>query len=375
LRREILEDIHKGHLGITKCHERAKLTVYWPGYQGQITDMIEGCTPCQENMRANDKTILEPFEIPSYPMQTISMDLFHHDGKEYFLTIDRYSKWPSCYEIKQSTSKNIIDILKRQFLDFGTPESCICDNASYFTSFEFKSYMEVAGVKLITVSPYTSRSNGLAERTIQTVKSCLTKSHQTGQTLFDVIKALRTTPIGSGLPAPSVLLQGRNLRDNLNFNPTQLRIQSIDHKAVEKALRKRQSNIINNTTKPTKFQFIEGMSIWVKTGHRHWSEGKVIGHAQTPRSYFVEVNGKVVRRNQTDLRSRNANLQSREPIVYDINKGFNSSEPRRMGANQTGIIPNAPDQVKPSADPTGWRRSSRITRSPDKLNYSKLGGT
>ena len=98
LRRLMLQEIHKGHLGITKCHERAKNTVYWPGYQGQITDMIEGCSACQENMRANDKTMLEPFEVPSYPMQTISMDVFHYDGKEYLVTIDRYSKWPSCYD-------------------------------------------------------------------------------------------------------------------------------------------------------------------------------------------------------------------------------------------------------------------------------------
>ena len=105
----------------------------------------------------------------------------------------------------------------RQFFDFGIPETIICDEATYFTSHEFKCYTQSADIKLITVSPYTSRSNGLAGQIDQTVKSCLTKAKQTNQSLSDVLRAIRSAPIGDGLPAPSVLLQGRALRDKLNL--------------------------------------------------------------------------------------------------------------------------------------------------------------
>ena len=40
----MLADIHKGHLVIAKYHERAKSAVYWPGYHGQICDMVESCS-------------------------------------------------------------------------------------------------------------------------------------------------------------------------------------------------------------------------------------------------------------------------------------------------------------------------------------------
>lgn len=115
MRRLVLDDIHKGHLGMSKCIERAKNAVYWPGCHGQIRDLVEACSICQENARANKQTQLEPFEIPEYPMQSVSMDVFYLEGKEYLVTVDRYSKWPDCHELRHSTSKEILSILTSYF--------------------------------------------------------------------------------------------------------------------------------------------------------------------------------------------------------------------------------------------------------------------
>ena len=64
MRKQIIDIIHIGHLGVSKCIEKAKNSVYWPGYQGQIQDVVLSCATCQENVRANSQCAYEPYDIP-----------------------------------------------------------------------------------------------------------------------------------------------------------------------------------------------------------------------------------------------------------------------------------------------------------------------
>ena len=46
LRLDVLDKIHQGHLGITKCQERTKQSVWWPGLSTQVQDMVQHCRTC-----------------------------------------------------------------------------------------------------------------------------------------------------------------------------------------------------------------------------------------------------------------------------------------------------------------------------------------
>ncbi|GFO39972.1 Pol polyprotein [Plakobranchus ocellatus] len=48
LREDILEKIHAGHLGVTKCKERAKQAVWWPRIASDICDKVSACHECTE---------------------------------------------------------------------------------------------------------------------------------------------------------------------------------------------------------------------------------------------------------------------------------------------------------------------------------------
>jgi hypothetical protein len=53
LRREAMDGVHYGHFGEVKCVRRAKSSVYWPGCDDQIINMVASCATCQENRNRN----------------------------------------------------------------------------------------------------------------------------------------------------------------------------------------------------------------------------------------------------------------------------------------------------------------------------------
>ena len=48
LQAEYLKCLHTGHFGVYTCHARAKSTVYWPGIDQDITNLIGSCDVCRE---------------------------------------------------------------------------------------------------------------------------------------------------------------------------------------------------------------------------------------------------------------------------------------------------------------------------------------
>ena len=55
LRTEMLEKIHAGHMGVEKSKRRARDSLYWPGMNGQIENMILKCSTCLEHRSLNQK--------------------------------------------------------------------------------------------------------------------------------------------------------------------------------------------------------------------------------------------------------------------------------------------------------------------------------
>ena len=65
MRKEMLQRIHQGHMGIEKSKRGARDVLYWPGINFQISDMISRCTICLQHQRQNTKEPMIPSRIPS----------------------------------------------------------------------------------------------------------------------------------------------------------------------------------------------------------------------------------------------------------------------------------------------------------------------
>ena len=89
MQKTILGNIHEGHQGITKCRERSKQSVWWPGLSKQIEDLVEKCDKCSKE-RQNRVEPMIPSYVPERPYQTVGSDLFELNGSNYPLVVDYF---------------------------------------------------------------------------------------------------------------------------------------------------------------------------------------------------------------------------------------------------------------------------------------------
>ena len=76
---DTLQLIYKGHLGLGKCKLRAKDTVYWPGLNDQLEQLVLNCELCLKyyhfKCKQKPSTSLRK-EIPVYPGPSLPLTFF-----------------------------------------------------------------------------------------------------------------------------------------------------------------------------------------------------------------------------------------------------------------------------------------------------------
>ena len=66
-----------------KKKRRARQTVYWPGINIDIQNVVEACNACQKNLPSLQQEPLMSDPPPSRPFEDVSADLFCYAGKSY----------------------------------------------------------------------------------------------------------------------------------------------------------------------------------------------------------------------------------------------------------------------------------------------------
>ena len=139
-RKTVLQNIHEGHQGETKCALRAKSAVYWPGIYKDIGNMVKTCNACREYENAQPKCPMLSTEIPAQPWHTVGADLFQYKGKWYLLVTDLFSRAPFVRSVSNTGARASINAMRSIFSENGIPTKVISDNGPHFTAGEYKRF-------------------------------------------------------------------------------------------------------------------------------------------------------------------------------------------------------------------------------------------
>ena len=130
------------------------------------------------------------------------------------LIVDYYSKFIAVENLQNPQSETVINKCNKVFTQFGIPKELITDNGPEFSSHKFCSFSKTWDILHKTISPNYQQSNGLAERSFQTVKRTLNIAKLDSEDHFVTMLFLNSQP-DQNVTSPAEKLLGHKLRTTL----------------------------------------------------------------------------------------------------------------------------------------------------------------
>ena len=380
LRQNMMAQVHESHQGITKCKQRARESLFWPGMCSEIEKMVEDCAKCQTYQNKQHKETMKPTPLPDLPWMEVASDIFDWEREQYLLTIDYYSRFIEVDKLPDLSSSTTIETLKSQFARHGIPEKLRSDNGPQYSSREFKDFCNDYQIEHATSSPLYPQSNGEAERAVQTVKRMWKKCKDKHLALLNY----RTTPVIGLSFSPAQLLMSRRPRNKVPAARQILQPKTVDIKAVK------QTNAKEKATQQKYYNRKAGQDLPVLKpgdpvrmsplpGTKQWLPATVLEHHSTPRSYVVQYNGRKYRRNRRDLRistyeankvprvASSSTAQHQQPAEAKSPVPVKSTSPPTRPSSQTATTSNqAQVQQHPRPEKATTPTSNKPATAPQK---------
>ena len=363
--REVCEALHAAHQGAETMLRRARDILYWPRMGEDIQQMADRCKICVLNSPANAKEPLVSHMTPKRPFTKVASDIFYLKGLPYVVVVDYTTDYIEVEQIPDETAQSVIEACKRIFARHGRPLVVHSDNGPQYSSAEFSRFAMDWNFEHTTSSPYHPRSNGKAESAVKIVKNIL-------KTAADPWRALmewRGTP-NRDFSSPNERLFGRKVRTFVPVNDYQLRHDPPDMEKLAYKRASRQKRMQSGADRELDTLRI-GQPVVLRTvGDRinKWREGKII-QPLSDRSYLVESDGNVFRRNRVMLREDNS-----------ARVGFNSNNNTHLASNtsrsntqQSSSISREENTESSQDDMHQQRPSSDIPSTPRVNCYTRSG--
>ena len=212
-----------GHNGTHRTYILIKRLYYWKGLKPAVEKHIKRCPQCQSQNKQVVKYAKLHFDVATFPMQFISMDLigeFHPPTSKrhrYALTvICMLTGYVFCVPLKTKTAEEVIQAyIDNVYAKFGGSLKILSDNGTEFKNKLLEQIAKEPGVeyKLYT-PPYHPASNGRREGFHAFLKACIAK-HVAPQLEWDALiplacAAYNFIPNEHSKESPFFLMFGRD---------------------------------------------------------------------------------------------------------------------------------------------------------------------
>ena len=296
MREDILKQIHEGHLGFNKCQMRVKETVYWPGLNDQLENLILNCQLCLKYSKSKNKsTPLTALghEVSAVPWSKVATDIFHYESQLYLLVVDYTGRFPIMRRLNLMSAQCVTEHFKSIFSEYGWPDTLVSDNGPCYTAEMFTNLMKEYAVNHIMSSLHYPQSNGLAKKFVQIVKNLFYKVNEEGVDINKYLMIYHNTPLACTSKSLMQMLQQRSARSQLPMSNVARRRLGIGAKQPPK----------ENQHLPS-HDFHIGQDVMCQSPiTKKWFPVKIKELCLEPRSYQVETpEGIVYRRTQNHLK-------------------------------------------------------------------------
>jgi hypothetical protein len=227
-RDSLILQTHKGlgHIGEKRTIAAIATEYWWHGMTLDIRRVISTCKICKRvGVRppaATQEMQTEPHDYGLFYRWGLDyvgeLTESRHGNKYALICIDYLSKWIEVIPVPKADSATTTRlVLLHLIARFGTPAEIVCDNGPPFQG-EFMKFCAERRIRMRFITPGVPRSNGLAERAVQTVKYALRKnaaeSHHAldwcSHGLANILLGYRITTQASTQLSPAQILFAQN---------------------------------------------------------------------------------------------------------------------------------------------------------------------
>ena len=149
-------------------------SIFLPGISKSIRDMVKACTICNRYQPAQPKLQMKSVLLEHH-WETIGTDIFEQNGCKYLLVVDYYLRFLIINNFK--THRPIeyarYSLRSQQNVDYPQQLWLIV-----IMSEKFKKECHSIHIAIKPSSPYHHQANGVAKRTVGTIKAIRKKAHE-----------------------------------------------------------------------------------------------------------------------------------------------------------------------------------------------------